>query len=53
MLPPAWNVDQYLFEVASEKYKLGLSWAKLSPSWDLTVSKIYYIEFLNKIKWLV
>ena len=29
---------------------LGLSWAKLSPSWVLTVSKIYYIEFINKIR---
>ena len=30
--------------------KLGLSWAKLSPSWDWTVIKIYYIELINKIK---
>ena len=32
--------------------KLGLSWAKLSPSWDWTVIKIYYIELIIKIKWM-
>ena len=33
--------------------KLGLSWAKLSPSWDWTVIKIYYIELIIKIEWAV
>ena len=31
--------------------KLGLSWAKLSSSWDWTLIKIYYIELINKINW--
>ena len=30
--------------------KLGLSWVKLSPSWDWNVIKIYYIELITKIK---
>ena len=29
--------------------KLGLSWAKLSPSWNWTVIKIFYIELIIKI----
>ena len=32
--------------------KLELSWAKLSPNWDWTVIKIYYIVLVNKIKWI-
>ena len=33
--------------------KLGLSWAKLSPSWDWTVINIYKIELIIKIEWPV
>ena len=43
------NIGELMAIFRRFKYKLRLSWAKLSPSWDWAVIKIYHIKLINKI----